>query len=251
MNYSFYATLVWGWMAIGVATFFYLLRQDAPYGRHTRPGWGPTIDNRLGWFLMEFPVVVVFLLVLTRSETPVAGVIPLFGGCFLFHYLHRSLIFPLRLRTAGKRMPWLIVFSAICFNLVNGFFLGYFFAHFADYPADWWTDIRFISGQVLFWLGLGINWQSDNILIHLRKPDTTGYSIPRGGLFERVSCPNHFGEMLEWTGFALMTWSLPGLAFAVWTIANLAPRALAHHRWYQAHFPDYPKARKALIPFVL
>jgi steroid 5-alpha-reductase/3-oxo-5-alpha-steroid 4-dehydrogenase 1 len=57
--------------------------------------------------------------------------------------------------------------------------------------------------------------------------------------------------MLEWIGFALMTWCLPGLAFSVWTIANLAPRAWAHHRWYQDAFPDYPKERKALIPYIL
>lgn len=37
----------------------------------------------------------------------------------------------------------------------------------------------------------------------------------------------------------------------VWTAVNLVPRALAHHRWYREHFEDYPRQRKALIPFVL
>lgn len=251
MNYQLYSTLIWAWMAIGAATFFYLIRQNAPYGRHIQPGWGPTVDNSLGWFLMEFPVVVVFLTVLLWEKWPTSAYPLLFSGCFLFHYLYRSIIFPLRLRTAGKRMPLVIVLSAICFNFVNGFFLGYYFAHFAEYPTDWWSDARFWGGMALFWTGLGVNWQSDNILIRLRKPGSTGYAIPRGGLFEKVSCPNHFGEILEWVGFALMTWSLPALAFAVWTVANLAPRALAHHRWYRATFPDYPGERRALVPFVL
>lgn len=251
MSYHLYTTLLWAWMAVGLATFLWLLRQNAPYGRHIRPGWGPTLDNRLGWFLMEFPVVVVFLTVLFWEKPPASTYIWLFSGCFLFHYLYRSIIFPLRLRTAGKRMPLVIVLSAICFNFVNGFSLGYYFAHFADYAPDWWTDARFLGGVALFWAGLGINWQSDNILLHLRKPGSTGYAIPRGGMFEKISCPNHFGEILEWTGFAIMTWSLPALAFAVWTVANLAPRALAHHRWYRKTFPEYPKARRALIPFVL
>jgi hypothetical protein len=57
--------------------------------------------------------------------------------------------------------------------------------------------------------------------------------------------------MLEWTGFAVASWSLPGLAFALYTAANLAPRALSHHRWYQEKFPDYPRERRALIPFVV
>ena len=42
--------------------------------------------------------------------------------------------------------------------------------------------------------------------------------------------------------------ALAGWAFAVFTIANLAPRALTHHKWYRAQFPDYPPERRALIP---
>lgn len=251
MTYSLFSQLVWLWIAIGVITFFYLLRQDAPYGRHTRPGWGPTLDNRLGWFLMEFTVIVVFIAALFREKISASKVVWVIAACFLFHYLNRSVVFPLRLRTRGKRMPWVIALSAVGFNLVNGFFLGYYFARFADFPQDWFSDIRFFLGIILFWLGLIINWQSDNILINLRKPGDTGYSIPQGGLFKWISCPNHFGEIIEWAGFALMSWSLPGLAFAVWTVANLAPRALAHHRWYREKFPDYPKERRALVPGVL
>jgi len=45
-----------------------------------------------------------------------------------------------------------------------------------------------------------------------------------------------------------MTWSLPGLSFAVWTAANLIPRALHHHSWYKKEFKDYPQKRKAIFP---
>jgi hypothetical protein len=80
---------------------------------------------------------------------------------------------------------------------------------------------------------------------------STEYAIPRGSLFECVSCPNHLGEIVEWFGFALMCWNLPALSFAIWTAANLIPRALSHHRWYAEKFANYPKERKALIPFVM
>ena len=70
-------------------------------------------------------------------------------------------------------------------------------------------------------------------------------------MFRYVSCPNHFGEIVEWAGFAVMCWNLPALSFAVWTAGNLIPRALSHHRWYRERFPDYPPERKAVIPFVL
>jgi hypothetical protein len=70
-------------------------------------------------------------------------------------------------------------------------------------------------------------------------------------LYEYVSCPNYLGEMLEWCGWAIATWSLAGFAFAFYTIANIGPRALANHRWYREKFPDYPPQRKAVIPYVL
>ena len=44
---------------------------------------------------------------------------------------------------------------------------------------------------------------------------------------------------------------LPALAFALWTAANLIPRALWRHRWYRRTFPDYPPSRRAVIPGVL
>ena len=96
-----------------------------------------------------------------------------------------------------------------------------------------------------------INVSSDEKLIHLRKKSTSGYQIPRGGLFEKISCPNFFGEIVEWAGFAIICWSLPALSFFVWTFCNLVPRALAHHKWYRSNFSDYPPGRKAVFPFIL
>ena len=77
------------------------------------------------------------------------------------------------------------------------------------------------------------------------------YRIPRGGMYRWVSCPNHLGEMLVWTGWAIATWSLAGVAFAVFTMANLLPRAFAIHRWYQVEFADYPESRRVVLPFLL
>ena len=54
-----------------------------------------------------------------------------------------------------------------------------------------------------------------------------------GGLFEYVSGANFFGEIVEWSGFAIATMSLPALAFAFMTFSSLAPRAFHHHRYVQ------------------
>lgn len=78
------------------------------------------------------------------------------------------------------------------------------------------------------------------------------YKIPMGGMFNYVSGANFFGECLEWTGFALASWSWSGLAFAAVTWGNTGPRAVQHHKWYLQKFGDkYPRHRKALIPSVL
>jgi len=148
-------------------------------------------------------------------------------------------------------MPLIIVGSGILFNLINGFSLGYYFANFASYPENYFTQPMFIAGMSLFITGIFINWKADNMLIQLRMPGETGYKIPRGWLFNYISCPNLFGEIIEWTGFAIMCWNLPAISFLVWTAANLIPRAVSHHKWYKREFENYPAKRKAIFPFIL
>ena len=119
------------------------------------------------------------------------------------------------------------------------------------YPRGWLLDGRFIAGAVVFLTGAAVNVTSDYRVAGLRRQQQGQYVIPRGGAFRFLSSPNLTGEIVEWIGFALMAWSLPGLAFAMWTAANLIPRALWRHRWYCQMFPDYPPFRRAVIPGVL
>ncbi len=250
ITHELYNIYAWIWIAIAVVTFIALLKITAPYGRHTKSTWGPLIDNKLGWFIMEFFVLVVlgfFIWTGTNTQTTVNFIII---GLFALHYINRSIIFPLRIKTNGKKMPVSIMFMALFFNLNNGFLIGYYLGEFATYPIEWLKTPQFIIGVSVFAIGMFINWKSDMVLINLRKPGETGYKIPKGGLFNYISCPNLFGETVEWAGFAILTWSLPGLAFFVWTFANLIPRALSHHKWYQEKFEDYPKERKAVFPFL-
>ncbi|WNJ19399.1 DUF1295 domain-containing protein [Pontibacter sp. G13] len=243
---------IWAWMLLAILLLPFLVRIKAPYGRHQSRAWGPLMDNRLGWVVMELPalLVVPICFLLGEQNRNIVGYLIL--ALWLLHYGHRTLIFPLRTRTRGKQIPIAVVAMAIVFNLVNGGFLGLQIG-FAEpgYGLEWLSDPRCWMGVGLFLAGFWINWKSDDRLIHLRKPGETGYSIPYGGWFRWVSCPNHFGEIIEWVGFAMLTWSWAGLSFAVWTAANLIPRALDHHRWYQDKFAEYPKNRKAVIPFIL
>lgn len=246
-----YNSFLLGWSVLAVIICFYLLKyKTAPYGKFSRTDWGPMINNKIGWFIMEFTVIVAFLLQLPLATFNWLTPGGLMIAIFFLHYVHRSIIFPLMIRTKGKQMPVVIMFSAVLFNSVNGTCLGMWFGRYANYTTSWLATPQFIIGIILFFAGMFINQRADYRLIHLRKKGETGYKIPQGGLFNYITSPNLFGEIIEWAGYALLTWSLPALSFFIWTCANLLPRAVANQKWYKEKFADYPAYRKILFPFI-
>ncbi len=245
------ALMILAGLVVAVAVFIALLFVSAPYGRHIRRGWGPLLPNIAGWMLMEAPAALVFAFFFAIGTAPKNLILMLFFALWELHYIHRAFIYPLTLRDGRKKMPAGVVLLGIGFNLGNAYANGRFlFSLSGGYPLSWLSDPRFIVGVALFLVGYLTNRWADLSLRQLRQPGEMGYRIPYGGLFRWISCPNYLAEMVEWFGWALATWSLAGLAFAVWTTANLAPRARSHHAWYHATFPDYPPERKALIPGV-
>ena len=233
-------------IAVAAVVFVALFFVSAPYGRHDRSGWGPTLPARLGWVIMESPAVLAFGAIYLAGEGAGAIAPLVLFGLWQAHYLNRTVVFPWRMR-GGKRMPLAVVAMAIVFNVANAYLNARQISAFGDYGAGWLLDPRFLCGTALFAVGWAINLRSDRILVDLRDG---GYAIPRGFLFRWVSCPNYLGEIVEWLGWAIATWSLAGLSFALFTFANLAPRARSHHRWYQTSFEDYPPERRALIPLL-
>jgi len=227
-----------------------LLRVTAPYGRHFTPGWGPSLPNRLAWILMEVPALLAIALLTLAGparSSPVAWV-PLLFWCG--HYSYRSFVFPALMRPSNRTFPAQLVLFAIAFNLLNGW------NNAAALQANATAGIpllspHFAAGAGVFATGFAIHVHSDAIIRGLRAPGGTGYGVPVGGLFRWVGSPQYLGEIIQWSGWAIMTWSLAGLAFALFTFCNLAPRALSNRRWYRKTFPDYPPDRKALIPGLL
>jgi protein-S-isoprenylcysteine O-methyltransferase Ste14 len=250
IRHATYEALALGIFAAGAATFFALFFVVAPYGRHVRPGWGPTVPDRLGWMAMESPSLVWFGIVFFAGPHRGEAAPLALWALWTLHYAHRTLVYPLRTRSKGKRMPVAIVGLALAFNLANATANAAFLSHFGEDPPGRLWSAPFVGGVLLFALGMGINLDADRRLFALRAPGETAYASPRGGLYEFVSCPNYLGEIIEWSGWALASGSLAGAAFAFFTFANLAPRAASHHAWYRRTFPDYPPQRKALIPFV-
>ena len=215
----------------------------APYGRHQRAGWGPTISARLGWVLMESPSVFLFAAVWLANPHFGDASVKLLGALWLAHYVQRTFVFTALMPPGGKPHAALTFAMAIVFNVLNA-------SGNAGGLAPRALDLGFVLGVVIFVGAMALNVHSDHVLRTLRAPGETGYKVPNAGAFRLVSAPNYLGEILEWVGFAIAAQSLAAWAFAAFTAANLAPRALSNHRWYRAKFPDYPKARRALIPFV-
>ncbi len=233
-----------------IIVFILLLRIPAGYGQHVSKKWGPSVDSKLGWFLMEIPTVVVYVIYYLIGDRKFDLIPLIFMGIWMLHYIQRTFIFPLLIR--GKLpMPITIILMGFVFNGINSYLQAKWIYTFSPlYPINWLLNPFFITGVLIFLVGFVINLHSDYIIRNLRKPGETEYKIPYGGMFRYVSCPSYFGEITEWTGWAIMTWSLPGLVFAIWTFANLAPRARTNHLWYINTFPDYPKSRRALIPYI-
>jgi 3-oxo-5-alpha-steroid 4-dehydrogenase 1 len=123
-----------------------------------------------------------------------------------------------------------------------------------------WTSPSFVFGLIVFGIGLASNILHDEILHDLRRNNPIGpdgkyrYLIPKGYLYSYISYPNYFSEWLEFAGFALAAsprWEYtPPWMFLVAEIMVMLPRAYKGHQWYKEKFPDYPKNRKAVIPFI-
>ena len=246
-----YDVLLIGSAVVAAVVFISLQFIAAPYGRHTRGGWGPQISSRLGWIVMEGVAVFAIAFFCFRERPEMTPALWILLGLWELHYVNRAFIYPLRMRTRGKTNPISVVVMAMAYNTWNGYLNGHWLGtHAHAYGQDWLSRPAVIAGILVFFAGMAINIWSDEILLQLRKTPDGGYSIPRGGLYRWVSCPNYLGELIEWTGWAMMAWSPEGLVVVVGPATNLGPRARSDHKWYQEKFGDYRADRKAIVPFV-
>lgn len=125
-----------------------------------------------------------------------------------------------------------------------------------SFTGAWFTPGH-ILGTALFLYGWYIELESHLILADIRKPKQgevmkNKYSIPEGGLFDLVSSPHYFGEIIMyfaicfvygWHNYTFIT------AF-VTVLVNQIMAALMSHEWYHNTFKSYPSKRKVLIPYI-
>ncbi|KEG09610.1 3-oxo-5-alpha-steroid 4-dehydrogenase [Trypanosoma grayi] len=264
----------------------------APFGRHAATttvrlalpaslSWAlqecPTLLNVVYYILVEYPCHALncssgeWLRLVARDPLGrVAAVVAKGFGTlhiglvfFVLHYVHRSLLYPLRVRQ-GTPVPVHVTLSATLYCIFNGRLQ--LLANIRENETEprlpitsLWRMLLCIIGVAVFLAGMWVNIASDYYLLRLKSQlPRRAYKVPHGGWFEYVSCANFFGEIVEWCGYALLVWAakpeagLAACSFFVYVVANLLPRGLAHHEWYQKQFGDAYAAlrRRAVVPCV-
>ena len=239
---------------IAFVVFVSLYFVRAGYGIFRTAQWGPSVNNKLGWILMEAPVFIVMFILWAWSGTGFTMPQYLFFLLFQLHYLQRSFVFPFLLK--GKsRMPLSIMTMGIVFNILNGVMQagGLFWFPNEAYASGlaYLSEPHALAGLFLFLAGMGINLHSDHVIRHLRKPGDTRHYLPASGCYKYVTSANYFGELVEWTGFAFLTASPAAWVFVWWTAANLVPRANAiYHKYIEEFGAEAVGKRKRIIPYL-
>ena len=252
IDISTYHHVLWAMALMGLFVFVTLYFVDAGYGKFRSNKWGYSINNKLGWVLMECPALIPIAYTIV-ALTPSALAI-LFMSLYALHYVYRSFIFPALLK-GNSKMPLAITAMGATFNFTNSTLLC---ASVVAFPKESYTDIcsyagnwNFWLGIVLFFMGMYTHMKADHTIRNLRKPGDTNHYLPKGGLFDYVTSANYFGELLEWTGFAILLCNPAAWMFVWWTAANLVPRAHAINKKYRAEFGNEQVGkRKRVIPFI-
>ncbi|XP_003744432.1 probable very-long-chain enoyl-CoA reductase art-1 [Galendromus occidentalis] len=226
------------------------------------------LGPQIGWktvFLVEYAgPLFVYLLTYTRPaviygkgarDTPYADVVHIAAACWAIHYGKRLLETLFIHRFSHGTMPIMNLFKNCSYYWGFGFYIAYYVNHTLYTPPA-------CSWQIYGALALFAFAELGNLSIHIalrnlrpagskerRIPFPTANPFTK--LFDFVSCPNYTYEVLSWIAFSAMTNCVPAGLFTFAGFYQMAVWALGKHRNYKKEFKDYPRSRKAIIPFVL
>ncbi len=98
---EYYQTILCTMLILAPVVFLVLLFIPAPYGRFSRRGWGPSVNQRVGWLIMEVPAsLVVAYIMLFKLELNI--VMLAFLLIWQVHYVHRAFIYPFQIRELSE-----------------------------------------------------------------------------------------------------------------------------------------------------
>jgi len=167
----------------------------------------------------------------------------------VFHYAKREYETAFVHRFSNATMPFMNVFkNSFHYWILGGLSIAYFLYHplFTETKSPAFVYFCAISFMICEFGNLHAHLQ----LQSLRPPGTRARGIPKGALFEYVSCANYTWEIFAWLFFALFTQTLTSYVFFIVSTVQIAIWSLKKHKTYIKEFgSSYPR-RKVLFPFV-
>ncbi|XP_068626921.1 probable very-long-chain enoyl-CoA reductase art-1 [Battus philenor] len=222
---------------------------------------GPQISYK-NVFLAEYAgPLFVYLWVYQRpwilygEQTSSPGtVVNIAAVCWSFHYAKRLIETLFVHRFSHGTMPIRNLFKNCTYYWLFALYIAYHVNH-PLYTSPCSTCVYVgVGGFILCELG---NLSIHLLLKNLRPPGTKVRRIPMPDgnpfslLLNYVSCPNYTYEFGAWVFFTILTKCAPVGIFAVVGMYQMTVWALGKHRNYKKEFPEYPKQRKAILPFIL
>eukprot|EP01117_Protostelium_nocturnum_P011681 TRINITY_DN4251_c0_g1_i1.p1 TRINITY_DN4251_c0_g1~~TRINITY_DN4251_c0_g1_i1.p1 ORF type:complete len:293 (+),score=59.43 TRINITY_DN4251_c0_g1_i1:70-948(+) len=216
------------------------------------------LGPQIAWktvFIIEYagPLFLYLLFALRPSflysdaSTPSTLVQKIALVCWIIHFAKREFETLFVHRFGNDTMPLGNLYKNCAYYWSFGLFIGYLVnrPHFGEGASLFWV----LVGLAIFLLSEVGNGVTHLQLRNLRPAGSKTRRVPRGGLFNYVSCPNYTCEILAWVGFSIFTGSFGAWLFTLVGAGQMALWAQKKHARYRKEFPDYPRNRKALVPF--
>nr|CAD7403157.1 unnamed protein product [Timema cristinae] len=188
------------------------------------------------------------------ASLPVHQVVHWAMWCYVAHYVKRLLETIFVHRFSNATMPFMNLFKNCSYYWLFTAYIAYHVNHPLYTPPGKWQAY---AGLVLFILCELGNLSIHVALRNLRPPGTKLRKIPEAtsnpftALFNFVSCPNYTYEFGSWLAFSIMTQCLPAGLFTLAGMYQMSVWALGKHRAYKKEFPNYPRGRSAILPFLI
>ena len=173
--------------------------------------------------------------------------------CHCLHYAKRLYETQFVHRFSNGTMPIGNLFKNCSYYWGFSAFIAYFVNH-PLYTSPGFTQVAI--ALVFFLVSELGNFSIHTLLRDLRPPGSKERKIPYPNsnpltqLYNFVSCPNYSYEFYSWAAFSVMTQSLPAALFTLAGFLQMKQWANGKHRNYKKEFPNYPKNRTPMIPFL-
>nr|CAD7457122.1 unnamed protein product [Timema tahoe] len=188
------------------------------------------------------------------ASLPVHQVVHWAMWCYVAHYVKRLLETIFVHRFSNATMPFMNLFKNCSYYWLFTAYIAYHVNHPLYTPPGKWQAYAGLAMFILCELG---NLSIHVALRNLRPPGTKLRKIPEvtsnpfTALFNFVSCPNYTYEFGSWLAFSIMTQCLPAGLFTLAGMYQMSVWALGKHRAYKKEFPNYPRGRSAILPFLI